>query len=129
MTYISAQTFSSPKSYRLIFASHSFAGSSSDLNKDNLGLYAGESVLDKYQNFPYNSASAALGAWGKSRSMDLQAGGNGGSNPLHHGVISVSLKVIFEDVLSVLTRDSNLGCGQMIQWALLVQHVVDFVKQ
>ena len=50
-----------PESHRLIFASDSSTGSPSGFSKDNLGLYIGESVSDKYQTFTVNPAALVMG--------------------------------------------------------------------
>ena len=57
-----------------------------------------------YQNFTVNPA-AADGAREKLRTMDPQTGGNSISNALGGGWFS--LKANFDDVLSVLTRNSK----------------------
>ena len=57
---------------------HSSTGSSSTFSKYNLSLNVGESVC--VPNFVRHCCSH--GAWGKSQTMDLQASGNSGSNPL-----------------------------------------------
>ena len=48
------------KGCRLIFASHSSTGSPSGFSKDNLGLYIGESVSDKYQTFTIDPGAVAM---------------------------------------------------------------------
>ena len=50
----------SPKSYRLIFASHGFIGSPSGFNKDNIGVHVGESACGEYQNFTARPATVAM---------------------------------------------------------------------
>ena len=58
----------SPKSYRVILASHSSSGSPTGFSRDNLGLYLRESVCDKYQNFTVEPTVVAM-AYGENRGL------------------------------------------------------------
>ena len=49
----------SPKSYRLIFASHSSIGSPSGFGKDKLGLYVRKSITST-KIFPVTQAAVAM---------------------------------------------------------------------
>ena len=67
------------------------------------------------KNFTYNSISFSDGSLRKVHAMNLQAGGNVGSN--HWTVIRFSLKVSFDNVLSVFTRNSK---GRFIRSTFLL---------
>ena len=117
----------SPKLYRLTFARHSSTSLPSGFSKDNLGLQVEESVCDKYQNFTVNKASGAMahgencGLWiHKQVERVLQ---------IHRAVISFSLKVNFDDVLSVLIQEITELRSTFS--TTLVQHIINFnfVKQ
>ena len=97
----------SPKSYRLIFASHSSTGLPSGCSKDNLGLHVGESVCDEYQNFTVSPAAVAM-VHGESRGLWIYRQVETVVRT-HWAVIAFSLKLNFDDVLSALTRVSKAG--------------------
>ena len=53
----------SPKSYGLIFASHSSTASLSGFSKDKLGMYVGKSVCEKNKSFTCDTSVEAMTHW------------------------------------------------------------------
>ena len=60
----------SPKSYRLIYASHSSTASPSGFSKSNLGLYEGKSFGNKNQSFTINTPAVVMAQW-KNRGLQI----------------------------------------------------------
>ena len=65
--------------------------------KGNLGLYEGKSVSDKYQSFTVRTPAMAMVQWESCGLLRVT-----GSKPLSDGCFS--LKVNFDDILSLLTK-------------------------
>ena len=65
----------SSKSYRLIFASHSFTCSPSSSRKENLGLHTGESICDNNQSFTNSTQAMAVGEnWSEDWWFEITSG-------------------------------------------------------